>query len=199
MLSNNQTLKNQYINQNILKKDKGLMRANMFPVLSFNAGTNKTISGFEGTGLGGQKINTSGNESFAYYANFTLTFNLFNGHKTHRAFNNLRIQEEIADLTSSEMELTLTNELISIVELYKARTAILNLTNESLSTAELNLQIAKDKFQSGSITSFEFRDIQNSYLNTVVTQLEAVYNAISTNTDIVRLTGGIIEEFSNKN
>lgn len=199
MLSNNQTLKNQYINQNILKKDKGLMRANLFPVLSFNSGANKTISGFEGTGIGGQNINTSGNESFAYYANFTLTFNLFNGHKTHRAFNNLRIQEEIASLTSSEMELTLTNELISIVELYKARTAILNLTNESLSTAELNLQIAQDKFQSGSITSFEFRDIQNSYLNTVVTQLEAVYNAISTNTDIVRLTGGIIEEFSNKN
>lgn len=198
MLSNNQTLKNQYINQSILKKDKGLMRANLFPVLSFNSGLNQTISGFKGTSMGGQDINTSGNESFAYYANFTLTFNLFNGHKTHRAFNNLRIQEEIAGLTSNEMELTLTNELISTVELYKARTTILNLTNESLKTAELNLQIAKDKFSNGSITSFEFRDIQNSYLNTVVTQLEAVYNAISTNTDVIRLTGGIIEEF-NKN
>lgn len=199
MLSNNQTLKNQYINQSILKKDKGLMRANLFPVLSFNSGLNQTISGFKGTSMSGQDINTSGNESFAYYANFSLTFNLFNGHKTHRAFNNLRIQEEIAGLTSNEMELTLTNELISNVELYKARTTILNLTNESLKTAELNLQIAKDKFSNGSITSFEFRDIQNSYLNTVVTQLEAVYNAISTNTDVIRLTGGIIEEFGKKN
>ena len=199
MLSNNQTLKNQYINQSVLKKEKGLMRANMFPVLSFNSGLNQSISGFKGTSISGQDINTSGNESFAYYANFSLTFNLFNGHKTHRAFNNLRIQEEIAGLTSNEMELTLTNELISIVELYKARTTILNLTDESLKTAELNLQIAKDKFATGSITSFEFRDIQNSYLNTAVTQLEAVYNAISTNTDIIRLTGGIIEEFSKKN
>jgi outer membrane protein TolC len=199
MLSNNQTLKNQYINQSILKKDKGLMRSNLFPVLSFNSGVSQTIGGFKGTTLGGQEINTSGNETFAYYANFSLTFNLFNGHKTHRAFNNLRIQEEIAGLTSNEMELTLTNELISNVELYKARTTILNLTNESLKTAELNLQIAKDKFSNGSITSFEFRDIQNSYLNTVVTQLEAVYNAISTNTDVIRLTGGIIEEFGKKN
>jgi len=197
MLSNNQTLKNQYINKAILQKDKGLMRANMFPVLSFNAGGNQTITGFNGT-IQGRDINTSGNESFSYYANFTLTFNLFNGHKTHRAFNNLRVQEEIADLTSTEMELTLTNELISVVELYKARTTILNLTNESLKSAELNLQIAKDKYQSGSISSFEFRDIQIAYLNTAATQLEAVYNAISTNTDIVRLTGGIIEEF-NKN
>lgn len=199
MLSNNQTLKNQYINKSILQKDKGLMRANMFPVLSFNAGGNQSLSGFKGTTrFGNEEINTSGNESFTYYANFTLTFNLFNGHKTHRAFNNLRIQEEIADLTATEMELTLTNELISVVELYKARTIILNLTNESLKSAELNLQIAKDKYQSGSISSFEFRDIQIAYLNTAATQLEAVYNAISTNTDIVRLTGGIIEEF-NKN
>lgn len=199
MLSNNQTLKNQYINKEILQKDKGLMRANMFPVLSFSAGGSQSLSGFKGTTrFGNEEINTSGNESFTYYANFTLTFNLFNGHKTHRAFNNLRIQEEIADLTATEMELTLTNELISVVELYKARTIILNLTNESLKSAELNLQIAKDKYQSGSISSFEFRDIQIAYLNTAATQLEAVYNAISTNTDIVRLTGGIIEEF-NKN
>jgi outer membrane protein len=199
MLSNNQTLKNQYINKEILQKDKGLMRANMFPVLSFNAGGSQSLSGFKGTTrFGNEEINTSGNESFTYYANFTLTFNLFNGHKTHRAFNNLRIQEDIADLTATEMELTLTNELISVVELYKARTIILNLTNESLKSAELNLQIAKDKYQSGSISSFEFRDIQIAYLNTAATQLEAVYNAISTNTDIVRLTGGIIEEF-NKN
>lgn len=197
MLSNNQTLKNQYINKSILQKEKGLMRANLFPVLSFNAGGNQTISGFKGTSrFSNEEINTSGNESFTYYANFTLTFNLFNGHKTHRAFNNLRIQEEIASITSTEMELTLTNELISTVELYKARTAILNLTNESLKSAELNLQIAKDKYQSGSISSFEFRDIQMAYLNTAATQLEAVYNAISSNTDIVRLTGGIIEEFT---
>lgn len=197
MLSNNQTLKNQYINKAILQKDKGLMRANMFPVLSFNAGGNQTINGFKGTSrFSNEEINTSGNESFSYYANFTLSFNLFNGHKTHRAFNNLRIQEEIAAITSTEMELTLTNELISTVELYKARVKILDITNESLKSAELNLQIAKDKYQTGSISSFEFRDIQMAYLNSAATKLESVYNAISSNTDIVRLTGGIIEEFT---
>lgn len=198
MISNNQTLKNQYINQNILKKDKGLLRANMFPVLSFNAGGNQSITGFKGTPRGGGgEINTSGNESFSYYANFSLTFTLFNNHKTHRAFNNLRVQEEIAQLTTDEMKLTLTNDLISAYELYKARVMILNLTNESLKTAELNLQIATEKYKGGSISSFDYRDIQNAYLNTAATQYEAVFNAISANTDIVRLTGGIIEDFGN--
>jgi outer membrane protein TolC len=190
MLSNNQTLKNQYINQNILKKDKGLMKANMFPVLSFGTGLNKSISGFKQG-----EFSSNGNESFSYYANFTLSFTLFNGHKTHRAFNNLRIQEEIADLTINEMELSLTNDLISAYELYSARTAILNLTKESVDNAELNLQIATEKYKTGSISSFEFRDIQTAYLSTAATHLESVFNAISGNTDIVRLTGGIIEEF----
>ena len=190
MLSNNQTLKNQYINQNILKKDKGLMKANMFPVLSFGSGLNKSISGFKQG-----EFSSNGNESFSYYANFTLSFTLFNGHKTHRAFNNLRIQEEIADLTINEMELSLTNDLISAYELYSARTAILDLTKSSLENAELNLQIATEKYKSGSISSFDYRDIQTAYLNTAATHLESVFNAISGNTDIVRITGGIIEEF----
>jgi outer membrane protein TolC len=190
MLSNNQTLKNQYINQNILKKDKGLMKAYMFPVLSFGSGLNQSISGFKQG-----EFSSNGNESFSYYANFTLSFTLFNGHKTHRAFNNLRIQEEIADLTINEMELSLTNDLISAYELYSARTAILNLTKESVDNAELNLQIATEKYKTGSISSFEFRDIQTAYLSTAATHLESVFNAISGNTDIVRLTGGIIEEF----
>tara|TARA_R110001592_G_scaffold20091_4_gene81956 strand:+ start:6329 stop:7678 length:1350 start_codon:yes stop_codon:yes gene_type:complete len=195
MLSNNQTLKNQYINQNILKKDKNLMRANLFPVFSFNAGVNQTISGFKGSSMTGESINTTGNESFTYYANLSLTFTLFNGHKTHRAYGNLRIQEEIADLTINEMELSLTNDLISAYELYSARTVILDLTKSTLENAELNMQIATEKYKSGSISSFEFRDIQTAYLNTAATHLESVFNAISGNADIVRLTGGIIEEF----
>jgi outer membrane protein len=197
MLSNNQTLKNQYINQLIMSKDRGLAKANMFPVISFGSGISQNISGFDGTGLGGVKINSSGNTSLSYYANLSLTFTLFNGNKAHRAFNNMKIQEEIAELTTNDMKLSLSNELITAYELYNARLAILNLTNESLETAELNLKLGQEKYQNGSISSFDFRDIQTAYLNTVATQLETTFNAISAHTDLVRLTGGIVEEFGN--
>ena len=195
MLSNNQTLKNQYINQLIMKKDKELAKANMFPVISFNSGITHSISGFDGKGLGGVPVNSSGNTSLSYYANVSLSFTLFNGNKAHRAFKNMRIQEEIADLTTQEMELSLSNELITAYELYNARLSILSLTNTSLETAELNLKLGQEKYEGGSISSFEFRDIQTAYLNTVATQLETVFNAISAHADLVRLTGGIVEEF----
>ena len=197
MLSNNQTLKNQYINQLIMKKDKDLAKANMFPVVSFGSGVTHNISGFDGTGLGGVPINSSGNTSLSYYANLSLTFTLFNGNKAHRAFKNMKIQEEIAELTTNEMELSLSNELITAYELYNARLSILKLTNSGMETAELNLKLGQEKYEGGSISSFEFRDIQTAYLNTVATQLETVFNAISAHTDLVRLTGGIVEQFGN--
>ena len=78
---------------------------------------------------------------------------------------------------------------------YIARVSILKLTNESLDAAELNLKIATEKYKGGSISFFEFRDIQLSYLNTAVTQLNAVYNGVNAHTGLSRLTGGIIEEF----
>lgn len=195
MLSNNQTLKNQYINQIIMKKDKDLAKANLFPVVSFGTGITHSINGFEGTGLGGIEINSSGNTSLSYYANVSLNFTLFNGRKAHRAFKNMQIQEEISELTTNEMKLNLTNELITAYELYNARLSIMNLANQSLESADLNMKLAEDKYKSGSISSFEFRDIQTAYLNSVATKLEAVFNAVSAHTDLVRLTGGIVEEF----
>jgi outer membrane protein TolC len=150
-----------------------------------------------GGGVGGTKISSTGNESLNYYASLSLSFTLFNGNKSHRTFKNLQIKEEIAQLTTDEMKLTLTNELIISYELYLARVSILKLTSKSLETIELNLKIATEKYKSGSISSFEFRDIQTAYLNTAVTQLEAVYNAVSSHTDLSRLTGGIIDEYKN--
>jgi outer membrane protein TolC len=77
MLSNNQTLKNQYINQEIIKRDKGLAMANLFPTIYFATGYSSTISGFEGNGFAGQKISSNGNNSLNYYATLSLNFTLF--------------------------------------------------------------------------------------------------------------------------
>ena len=198
MFSNNQTLKNQYVNRLIIKKDKALAKAKLFPVLSFGSGVNRSVSSFDGTGQGGIPISTSGNTSLSYYARFSLSFVLFDGHKSHRAFKNMQIQEEVAQLTVDEMKLDLTNQLITTYELYMSRVAILRLTQENLNANELNLKLAEERYSSGGISSFEYRDIQTAYLNALSIQLESVFNTISTHTDLTRLTGGIVEEFGSK-
>jgi len=64
--------------------------------------------------------------------------------------------------------------------------------DESLEAAELNMTIADEKFRSGVITSFEYRDIQLIYLNSALRRLQAIYNLIGSRTSLTRLTGGFL-------
>jgi outer membrane protein TolC len=63
---------------------------------------------------------------------------------------------------------------------------------ENLKSAELNLQIAEQKFDSGAISSFNFRDIQLVYLNAAFDKIQATYNLIDTEQAIKKLTGQIV-------
>jgi outer membrane protein TolC len=67
--------------------------------------------------------------------------------------------------------------------------------NENLEAAKLNLQISQDKFESGAINSFNFRDVQNIYLNASQRKLEAIYDFIDTHTTLLRMVGVIVQEY----
>lgn len=198
MLSNNQTLKNQFLNQEMMKHDRNIARSALFPVVSFNAGFNNSTTGFkylgDPVGYFGP-TETSGNQSFSYSAGLTLSFTLFNGRKAWRAFKNAGVQEAIAQTTTEEMQFKLTNDLINAYELYKARLNIVSLTKQTLESADLNLKIASEKFKTGSINSFDFRDIQTAYLNAASAHFEANYNLLNSKVELMRLTGGILEEY----
>ena len=78
---------------------------------------------------------------------------------------------------------------------YELGKQLLKVADESLKTAKMNLDIAEQKFESGAINSFNFRDVQVYYLNAANSKLEASYNLIDTNLELLRLTGVIITEF----
>ena len=94
-----------------------------------------------------------------------------------------------------QMTHELTNSLANIYEFYQVRRELLNVAGENLAAAELNLQISREKFESGAINSFNFRDVQNLYLSAAIQKLEAVYNFIDTHTTLLRMAGAIIQEF----
>jgi outer membrane protein TolC len=57
------------------------------------------------------------------------------------------------------------------------------------------LQLSKERFESGAINSFNYRDVQISYITIAQRQLEAVYNFIDAQTALLRMTGTIIQEY----
>jgi len=72
---------------------------------------------------------------------------------------------------------------------------LLDLAFENLEAAKLNLQLSKERFDSGAINSFNYRDVQIGYITIAQRQLEAIYNLIDSQTALLRMTGTIIQQY----
>jgi outer membrane protein TolC len=190
LLENNKTLKNQYINQAILKKDIALQRSAIFPTISLNSGINRFGSRIKFEGM--SALNSV---SYDYYVNFSVNLNLFNGGNTRRAIANAKIQERIGQLQTEEIELSLSNFMRTTFELYNVKKQLYQVAEERIKSAKLNMDISGEKFKAGAINSFNYRDVQLIYLNAAFGKLQAIYDLIDTHSELMRLIGGVISEY----
>ena len=103
-----------------------------------------------------------------------------------------RINEGVAKVEIREMDHALTNELFNLFDYHEVRIELLNVANENLEAANLNLSISEEKYRSGVINSLNYRDIQLLYLNAAVRRLRAIYNLVNSRTQLTRITGGFL-------
>lgn len=187
MLRNNTTILNQYINLELQRTQTDLAKSALYPVVSLQMGTANSFSHFQTS-----MFETNGS-NLNYYANFVVNFNLFNGGKTRRAIENSRIQEKIQQTSLDEQVFTLTSQLRNAYETYVARQVIMNLSTESYRSAEFNLRLAQERFDQGTISSFNYRDVQLQFFNAAMQRLDAANTLLVSHTELLRLTGGIID------
>ncbi len=183
MMSNNQTLRNQYTNLQLQKKEIDLRKSALYPSLYVSAGLDENVGNAQFIG------NT---DALSTYGNLRLSWDIYTGGTRKRAVEVARINEGIAQIEIEQMEHALMNELLNLYDFYSIRIALLEVADESQEAAELNMSIADEKFRAGAITSFEYRDIQLIYLNSALRRLQAIYNLIGSRTSLTRLTGGFL-------
>lgn len=188
---NNQTLKNQYLNQMMLEKSIALEKSALYPSISFNGGSNYN---HYPAGLNSSESMQTLNKKFSFYSNFALTYIIYNGNRVQTNIQIAKIEKEIGDLRLEEMKHQLNNRLLNVFDLFEVRKELAVVAHENLLTAKLNLEISTDKYKNGVINSFNFRDIQRGYLLVALYDLSALYELIASHVDLVRLTGGIITE-----
>lgn len=186
MASSNQQMKNQYLNVRLIEEDVNRARSSLYPVVTFQAGVNQTDSKFQVGEFEGEGTTLN------YFGNFVLSFNLFNGGKARRTLQNSKIQEEISALSFAELDLRLSAELRNSFDRYQAQQRIYSMSSQNASNAERMMNIANDRFQNGVINSFDYRDVQLVYMNANTLELENLFNLLSTHTNLVRLTGGLL-------
>ena len=97
-------------------------------------------------------------------------------------------------METRELEQSLQNELFVTYDNYEARRRIYNLQAQNVQNARLNLDLANERFQSGLINTFDFRQIQLQYLNAHIARLQALRDLNSSETELIRLIGGLVRE-----
>lgn len=189
MLKNNQTLINQFLNMEMMSNSIDLAETALYPVVSFASGMQMNQSHFKAASVG---LEGNGG-SLNYYANFTVSYRIFQGGKVKRGLQIAKLQEKISEVTKEEMEFKLNNQLQGYLDLYETRLAILSLATETYNSTTLNMELADERFKGGVINSFNLRDIEIAFLNSAIVRLEASYNLYSAYVDLLRVTGGIID------
>ncbi len=195
MLDSNQTLKNLYVNQSLTAIETESAE-------SFNKLTLRVNGGL---GLGGTLSrlniiepntfpvdNPNTQRNYNVYVNFTANYPLYDGGNRRRNIQNATIQENIAQLNIEDFKRSLSAQLNNTFANYNNQVRLLQLTSDRVENAKENLGIAEERFKSAQINSFDYRTIQLNYLNAVQSYLQAIFNLKNTETELIRLTGGLI-------
>lgn len=214
MLDSNPDIKKQFITQALLRNSTRSARADRLPTIQFNSGYSKNLGL---TNLSRTSLGESQRDSLAvnpdaqfdvnyqnslsaitdnYYANFTLSFTLFNGGKINRAIKNTIVEEQIGGLQLEELETSLQRDLQAALDSYNVRRTLYRINERREEAAGINLKLSEEKFKNGTINSFDYREVQNNYLSASILKLDALYNLMDAKVALMRLTGGLISEYA---
>jgi outer membrane protein TolC len=200
MTSSNINLQNQYLNLELARADTRLAKTELYPRLTFSASGAYTWSRQDLSNA--ELLRPIDNpitrpKTANYAAGITLNYLLFDGGRVRRSIENAYTTERIRQMQIDQLKLSLRNDLIATHDLYQARKQLLNIAEENIRIARLNLELADDRFETGTINSFDYRQIQVNYLNTALNKLQAEFNLLDSETELLRLTGGILNEYEN--
>ena len=105
-----------------------------------------------------------------------------------------QINHEIEKLSLEDMKLSVSYDVDKQYDAFLLRRELVGLREEQLATTELSLRIAEQKFASGTLSQFDFRDVQISYFNAAVDLLSARYDLVMAHVDLLLTTGMLLQE-----
>ncbi|WP_016777687.1 TolC family protein [Anaerophaga thermohalophila] len=191
--NSNRSIRNQYLNLAMLEQQKILEKRSRFPSLSTTAGAGHNVHP--------ESLNSAADVPgfsdgyFSYYVNFSLSFTLFDGDRINRNIQIARMEEAIGQTNLEEMRHRLKNRLLNLYDTYQVRRELVEVGKENMETSLVNMELTEEKFRAGAINSFNYRDVQLNYLQTSINYYRYILNLIDTHTELVRITGGIVEEY----
>lgn len=195
MLSANITLNNQLISRQLARLNTELTQAARKPTVSLGTGAvfNTNVTQINANNpFTGEPFGAVNGRTFNYYFNLTLTYNLFDAGVRRRNLENARVTETNIQLGVDDFKRQLMNQLANTLATYNNQLLVVAVTEELVENAQKNLEIAEERFRGGLINAFDYRTIQVGYINASQRRLQAIFELKTTETELIRLTGGLL-------
>ncbi|GGH28899.1 TolC family protein [Sphingobacterium alkalisoli] len=148
------------INKRIAELELKNVQANRYPTVRLNTGYNFSESE---SSLG--FVSSSTGRGLTY--GITASINIFDGFNQRRNERIAKIQVDNADLLIRQQKLLVETSIATAYQTYQTNIALVVLEEKNENIARQNLHITLEKYRIGSISTVEFRDAQENFINAV--------------------------------
>ncbi|TAH19006.1 MAG: TolC family protein [Cytophagales bacterium] len=197
MFATNANLQTLAITQEILKNDIDLRKGDRLPRVGFSLNSSYNINRQDLSKAifpDGRPRDNNVARNLNIFGNLTFTMPIFNGGQINRSIQNAQILEQNGLTRIESLKNLLRRDLANNFDLYNLRKQQVKIAAENKVAAQTNLRLAEEKYRNGSINAFDYRILQENYLNIAFNEQQAIFNFIDANTILLRLTGGITAE-----
>ncbi len=134
------------------------------------------------------------NISDGYYYGLNASINIFNGLDISRRAQNAKINEETAEITTSQMETDLLASLQNAFNAYSNAIRLVKLESENFKIAQESEDIAYDRYKLGNANFLELREAQRNAVEAESRLLNAEYNIKIAEIELLRLSGQLLDK-----
>jgi outer membrane protein TolC len=195
MVVNNRSLKNAFVGRELANINTRLQETSNYPRITMggNGSYNWNISSGEGTTNSGEvrTIDAVTAKTLNLGLNITASYTLADWGVRKTNIQNAQLQEISSQYTIDNLKRNLNLQVTNLFATYQNQRDLVALTESLVQNARQNMTIAEERFKGGLINSFDYRAVQLAFINAEQSRLNAIFNLKSTETELIRLMGGL--------
>jgi outer membrane protein len=134
------------------------------------------------------------NEAYGYILGAYVSLNLFNGFNTYREEQNSRLTKRNKQFALEELKQNLTHDFNNLVLKYRNSLQRMQMEEENVQVALENVTIALERYQLGTITPLQLREVQRNYISAKSRFISTAYEVKQNQVYLLRLCGELIKE-----
>ena len=186
VFTNNTFLQMSFTENRIASLELRETQARRMPRLNANAGysfvNSESESGF-----------IISNRTSGLNYGLALNWNVFNGFNLNRQIANARIMQENAEIELLDYRALLEADLMATWLSMESRIKLAEFEAENLEVADMNLEIAMERFRLGELSGLELREAQKNYLAAEGRLITARYQAKIVEVELREISGGLLD------